>query len=148
MKLASIILLLTIGSVFAQENVEVPILLKDSTIATTLKNGRAFKFDGNKYMVVLRKPRKVNPVEAPKVVERITTVVVRESFAKLNRFKIVAGYGPDGFKSRQSNNTVDIASKNDLLGGLGYDRMLGKELSVGGQVLSNGTTTLGVGYDF
>jgi hypothetical protein len=42
-------------------------------------------------------------------------------------------------------NYVEIDSKS---GGIGYDRLLNEAVSIGAQVLSNGTMVLSLGLDF
>ena len=145
MKKILLIALLGMNVSFAQE-IEIPKLLRDSSITTTLKNGKQFTFDGNEYMVVRRKAKK-KPVEELASSDK----KAEQSLAspqKLNRVRLMGGLAPNGFNSKTHGSTVDVSSTNGPVGGVGYDRMINKTLSLGGQVLSNGTYTLGLGLDF
>ena len=147
-KVLSILFLFSIGVAYADEKIEVPELFKDSSITTTLKSGKQFTFDGNKYMVVLRKAKPSLEDKSLVSVDKKELVRLQENQQKLNRVRLMGGIGPTGFKSDADANSVDITSKRGALGGVGYDRMLNKSISAGGQVLSNGTYTLGIGLDF
>jgi hypothetical protein len=45
-------------------------------------------------------------------------------------------------------DTVEVTAEKGGVAGFGYDRLLDEDVSVGGQVLSNGTATLNLGFDF
>jgi hypothetical protein len=147
-KVLSILFLFSIGIAYADEKIEVPALFKDSSITTTLKNGKQFTFDGNKYMVVLRKAKPSLEDKSSVSIDKKELVRLQENQQKLNRVRLMGGIGPTGFKSDANASSVDITSKRGAIGGLGYDRMLNKNMSVGGQALSNGTLLLGAGLDF
>lgn len=66
----------------------------------------------------------------------------------MNRARLIGGVGPKGFDSTTKTNYVEISSKSGVVGGIGYDRLLNEAVSVGGQVLSNGTMALSLGLDF
>lgn len=147
MKLLVCFLMLMAYNASASE-IEVPKLFVDSTITTTLKNGKQFTFDGNEWMVVRRKP-KINLVQSNEtVISKKELSFLKDNQQKDNRVRILGGIGPTGFKHSSNSNSVEISTKSGAVGGLGYDRMLNKNMSLGGQALSNGTFLLGAGYDF
>jgi hypothetical protein len=146
-KILCFFVLFSTNVVMADEKPEVPELLRDSKIVTTLKNGKTYSFDGNEYMVVRRKAKK-KPAEEKVEVEKKAYDKLVKNQQKQNRVRLIAGVGPSGFNSRTKTNYVEVKTENDALGGVGYDRMLNDTISIGGQVLSNGTYAVGVGLDF
>lgn len=155
-KFICLFVLLSANTVVAEDKPVIPKILKDSKITTTLKNGKQVYFDGNEYMVVRRKaPKKVaeSVSPAPQVLvltpaEAPTKVVVEKKSRKMNRARLIGGVGPKGFDSSTKSNYVEISSRSGAIGGIGYDRMLNEAVSVGGQVLTNGTIALSLGLDF
>jgi hypothetical protein len=97
-------------------------------------------------MVVKRKAPSVSLAPVAEAVKEQT--VVTKHTEKLNRVRLIGGYGPDGFKTSRSAGHAKVTTDNSVLGGLGYDRVLGKDVSVGGLILSNGTAAGSVGLDF
>jgi hypothetical protein len=154
-KIFCIIVALNITNVFAEDKPIIPNMFKDSKITTTLKNGRQVNFDGNEWMVVRRKtPKKLTEVALtalelpPTIAEEPSRVIVKKSYQKMNRARLIGGVGPKGLDASYTANYVEIKSKSGVIGGVGYDRMLDEAVSVGGQVLSNGTMALSLGLDF
>jgi hypothetical protein len=155
MKISALILgmLFLISNLKAEDKIEVPKMFVDSKIVLTLKDGRQFNFDGNEWMVVRRKAKKslaiLAPVKEKKKEEQKKVVENKESSSsKKNRVRLMGGIGPSGFDSERRKNTVKVETTEDTLGGIGYDRLIDDKFSLGGQVLSNGTYTIGVGLDF
>lgn len=152
-KIFCLIVLLNISNVFAEDKPVVPKILKDSRITTVLKNGKQVSFDGNEWMVVRRKaPKKVVAASiVPFIVKEqipVPLVVVKKISQKMNRARLIGGVGPKGLDTSTFANYVEIKTKSGVIGGIGYDRMLDEAVSVGGQVLSNGTMAVSLGLDF
>lgn len=152
-KFICLFVLLSANIVLAEDKPAIPKALQDSKITTTLKNGKKVNFDGNEWMVVRRKaPRKITEAVALTVPfitkELVPVVVVQKSAIKMNRARLIGGVGPKGFESSTKTNYVEINSKSGVVGGVGYDRLLNEAVSIGGQVLSNGTMALSLGLDF
>jgi hypothetical protein len=143
-------------NVFADAT-EVPPYMRDAVITVTLKNGKVYKFSGNTHAVVTRassnkkKPAEIVIVEKEKVVEKASKQTCEDAGykePKLNRVKVMLGAGPDGLETERHQSSVTVKSSVGAVGGLGYDRLIDKDISVGGQIMTNGTCTLGVGLDF
>lgn len=141
-----------VTSSYAFAEIEVPKMFIDSSITITLKNGKQYTFDGNKYMIVERKAKALAPVktEVQEVEAKLekSTVFVLMPESKLNRVRLIGGYGPNGFKTSTNNNNMKVQTDNSVLGGIGYDRMLNDKFSAGALMLSNGSLGLSIGLDF
>jgi hypothetical protein len=141
---STIILMFSLSSL---AQVEFPVLLKDGKIVTTLRNGKKFSFSSNEYMVVKRKAKVIEKKKEAK--EKIVIMYKTVVEPKPNRIRVIGGVGPGGkFSESVNGNFVDVKNKTRSIGGVGYDRMLNKDVSVGGQALSNGTFGLSLGLDF
>ena len=140
MKYLFLILLCT-SSLYAEE---VPAYLKDGKIVVTLTNGKSYEFSSNEYMVV-RRGSKVDAELEPAALQQKH---FEQELHHKNRLRLLIGAGPSGLQTSQSGSTVNVKSKYELVTGLGYDRSLTNELSIGGSVYTNGTFSLGFGTDF
>lgn len=67
---------------------------------------------------------------------------------KLNRIKLVGGIGPGKTIVKEEEESIVVKKSMDPIVGVGYERLMSNEWSIGVQVISNQTYTLGVGYDF
>lgn len=145
-------LMFLITNLKAEDKIEVPKMFVDSKIVVTLKDGKQFEFDGNEWMVVRRKAKKSLAILAPsnskKQEEKKVAENKESSSSKKNRVRLMGGIGPSGFDKDRKGNTIRVETTEDALGGVGYDRLIDDKISVGGQVLSNGTYTIGLGLDF
>jgi len=83
----------------------------------------------------------------PRIV-RITTFKEVTKKAKKNRLYIHAGFGPTGLKQSSDNNTTAVKEDMDLVGGLGYTRLLNETYSAGATIFTNKTTVLSLGFDY
>ena len=146
MKYLVILITLTSSLVFGDEGIEIPKALVDSKIVTTLKSGKTYSFDGNEYMVVKRHPKK--KVELAPVAVTASSSASDKAEPKKNRVRLVGGVGPGGVNVLTGASSVKINTSFEGLAVVGYDRLLNKILSVNAQALTNGTYTLGVGFDF
>jgi hypothetical protein len=148
-KMLFLLVLISVNVVAADEKPIIPELLKDSKIVTTLKNGKQVSFDGNEWMVVRRKaPKKLEEKLVLLPSDQSAAQVRKQPAQKMNRARLIGGVGPKGFDSTTKANYVEINSKSGVIGGIGYDRLLNEAVSIGGQVLSNGTMALSLGLDF
>lgn len=69
-------------------------------------------------------------------------------FEEIKRNGLLGAIGPSGVKANINGPSIQIKQTKGPVGGFGYDRLLNKNLSVGGQLLFNGTGLLGIGIDF
>ena len=136
---------------------EVPPFLKDAVITVTLKNGKVYTFSANTHAVVTRassnkkKPAEIVVVEKTTVVEKTSKQMCEESGyreQKKNRVRVMGGRGPDGVKADTGATSTRISASQGPVGGIGYDRSLDENFSIGAQIMSNATMTLGLGLDF
>lgn len=138
----------------------VPPYMVDAVITVKLKDGREYKFSGNTHAVVLRSSS--NKLKDPVVVEKIVEKVVEVEVEKIvevekaepakeinkNRARLGLGAGPTGLRAHADGDAIEVAPQIGPVGALGYDRLLNDKISVGGQVMTNGTATIGLGLDF
>jgi len=79
----------------------------------------------------------------------VQTQVVEVPVQRLNRVRLMGGVGPSNKIDKEVNgSTMTVRTKNDAVLGFGLDHMLDERWSGNGQVLTNGTFMLGVGYDY
>ena len=145
MKKLMILMLLSIPAMAAEE---IPAYMKDGTITVTLKSGKTYTYSLNEYKVVKRGSGLPAGHEA--IVELHKKVVeLSENQQKKNRVRLMGGYGPSGkLESSVGASSATVKTETGVIGGVGYDRMLNKDISVGGQVQTNKTILLNVGKDF
>jgi hypothetical protein len=146
MKFLSILtlLLLFIDKTYAYP---VPKELVDAEITVKTRDGLVYKFSANHYKVVKRgavKSPTLVPVPLPIIVK------IKESTPKkLNRFSLMAGFGPSQMLNITNGDTYKrFAVKRDLLFGANYSRLLTDEVSAGATVITNESFLLNVGLDF
>lgn len=81
-----------------------------------------------------------------------TVTVIKECepkrIYKKNRLRGLIGVGPNGVGLSTTPNTATVFEERSLVLGLGYDRMLNEDLSLGVQVQTNETYLLSIGVDF
>jgi len=134
MKYFYIILLTLVPTIIIAE--APPAFLKDATIDVNLKDGNKAHFSANEWKVVPRID-KSNSIPV-KVIEK----------TQKNRLRVMGGVGPQGYHHNQTTSEVNVANRNKVVTGLGYERKLTKLFSVGAQAITNGTFTLDLGLDF
>jgi hypothetical protein len=143
MKLLNIAFLMAFGlySYASEANLEdaPPSYLKDGKIVVTLKNGKSYEFSTNEYKVVRRGTGKKSDKKAQPA---------QEEEPSQNRVRLMGGVGPNGFKTSVSPGLAHVETSYGVVGGLGYDRKLGKKYSINGSAYTNGTFSLGLGLDF
>jgi len=132
---------------------EVPAFMKDAVISVTLKNGKVYQFSGNTHAVVTRaSSNKKKPAEIVVVEKEVASKQMCEESGyreqKMNRVRLFGGRGPDGVKADVGTTSTRVSSSHGPVGGIGYDRSLDETWNVGGQIMSNGAATLGLGLDF
>jgi hypothetical protein len=131
---------------------EVPSYLKDAVITVKLKNGKEYTFSANTHAVVTRSSssKKTLPfiVNKEKVVVEKDKSIKAEKKSHLNRVRVLGGLGPNGVKASVDGTTVVIKQSRGPVGGIGYDRTVDANLSIGGEIMTNGTGMIGVGVDF
>jgi hypothetical protein len=121
-----------------------PPYLKDGVITVTLKSGEQYHFSANEYMVVKRGAKRLDS----EVVGTTQESHFEEELHNKNRVRLMAGAGPTGMRDARSASSIHIESSYGLVGGLGYDRQISNRFSLGAAGYTNGTLSLGVGYDF
>ena len=126
--------------------VDMPEYMKDGTITVKLKDGKEYTFSTNEYKVVPRLDKEESVVVvSPKTKEEPIKSVEQRS----NRVRILGGIGPSNNLYKEvSSSQVTIETKSKPVFGLGYERMLNKDFSVGAEMLNNNTYLFGVGVDF
>ena len=68
---------------------------------------------------------------------------------KLNRLKLLFGFGPNGTNVSQVGGVAVVGQNVGPLYGVEYDRKIDKtRFSLGGQFLSNNTSLISAGFDF
>ena len=144
MKYILIALLLAATSVMAEEP---PAFLKDASIVVTLKNGKQYLFSANQWKVVPRLDKETLVCTRDELKCTRDTLDITET-AMGNRVRFVGGFGPQGVDISKSATEITVSNKTEPVFGLGYDRKVSKRFSLGGQFISNGTYTLGLGLDF
>lgn len=146
--LVAFMVLITSTLAFADASVTPP-FLKDATITVTLKSGKTYTFSANDHAVVRREKSARQTIVVEKLVEKECKITESQTrAAKPNRLRVFGGRGPDGIKTSESNGVVTLSPSQGAVGGFGYDRSLNDDVSIGGQVMSNETITLGLGLDF
>lgn len=123
------VIMLVSVAVFSEE---VPAALKDASITVQETNGNKTGFSANYWKVVPR-------IDKPKVLPKSE---------KKNRVRIMGGVGPQGYHLKEGTTEVNVSNRNKVVFGLGYERKVYKDLSLGAQAISNGTYTLDLGLDF
>lgn len=127
---------------------DVPAYLKDGVITVTLTNGQTMTFSENEFKVVPR----VNAVETKshKTIVALHEKVkeLSENQRKLNRVRAIGGIAPSGLNTATVANRAIVTNKLEPVYGIGYDRMLSKKWSIGGQALTNETFLINLGLDF
>jgi len=159
-KLITILILCSPMLVFAAENcsttseaatidetreitTDVPNHLKGATIFIILADGTHSSVPAEKFKVVPRKQQFV----VTKTSQKDVTMCSAEQ--NKNRVSLLAGTGPkEGLERSQTGTTVTVESRTGNVGGLQYQRLLYKRLSVGAQIQSNKSGLVSVGVDF
>ena len=102
-------------------------------IVRTLKNGKKQTFNGNKYIIVLKKPVKRRP-------KTITRIITKRIFLKK----------PERLNSVIVHMGVDLWGNEAYggLGGLSYSRRVMSDVRIIGTGLTNGVFMGGIGFDF
>jgi len=136
---------------------EVPAYLKDAVITVTLTNGKVYTFSANTHAVVVRaSSNKKKPTETAVVEKKVETEKPSKQTCeeagfrkqKMNRVRVMGGRGPDGVQADVGTTTTVVTQSQGPVGGISYDRSIDDTISVGGQIMTNGTGTVGVGVDF
>lgn len=143
-KLITLAFLFTINSFAA----EVPDYLKDGTITVTLKDGKAYTFSANEYMVVKResKPFKIPVISLADPKPEIKPAKVEKRLKHIVSGEILRSNG--GLNTKTSANQVEVENRKQLGVGLQYQYNLVDDVFVGGRVDSNGGTGLSLGLGF
>lgn len=122
---------------------DVPKWLEGATIIVRLADGKESSVPAEKFKVV---PRKQQFIVTRMLHE---TELMCSSPRNKNRVSVMGGLGPSGnLKATTSGTTVSIETGPAAVGGLSYQRLLTDELSVGGQVQTNHTILMQLGWDF
>lgn len=123
-----------------QINTDVPKYLEGAVIIVRQKDGKESVVPAEKFKVVPRKQQfLITRTEKTKTL----------SCVKRNRASLVVGRGSKpGLDSSTNGSVVEVESRVGAVGGLQFQRLLNKTLSVGGQVQTNKTTSVLLGIDF
>lgn len=77
-----------------------------------------------------------------------TSVFGQENAEQKNRARFVLGSAPNGFTAKQNSSSVRVAPNREEVMGLGYERKVNHDLSIGFEILSNGTFLGTASVDF
>lgn len=160
-------------SISEEHSTSRPPQVSNAQTITVVKDGKKTDYNGEEWVVVRRRPKKPKPSPAPQPTPSQTPVACPSSAPsslpkdqktiarmhdkieelsmhqqKKNRIRALGGYGITGYSREILARSVRVQTDSNFIGGVGYDRMLNRKISVGGQVFTNGTLTLGVGLDF
>lgn len=121
---------------------DVPNHLKGATIIVRTADGRESSVPAEKFKVVPRKQQFI-----------VTKTKQRDSMMcsniHKNRASFLVGDGPTGKLDRtNSPSQVTVESNSGPVGGIQYQRSLGKRFNIGGQYQNNGTKLFSIGLDF
>lgn len=156
MKTIALILALVFSPIVSAE---MPEYLKGGTVTVTLKDGTQYTFSSDEYMVARRDQANDRVVAAYAQGARTGAVagaaavkeVMEAEAAKANkkwRASVMGGVGSDGLDTKMTSNSVEVTERQQFVYGFGLSYKVHGDVSVGGQLLSNKTYTLGVGLDF
>lgn len=119
-----------------------PAWLRGATITVTQADGKTSTVPAEKYKVVPRKQQFIT-----KEVTKSETLMCED--ARKNRVSVIAGKGvKEGIKVTSSPGMVSAESQVGFVGGLQYQRKLGKTFSLGVQGQTNKTVSGMLGIDF
>ncbi len=123
---------------------DVPKFLEGATIIVRLKDGTETSVPAEKFKVVARKQQFVTTATTKSVVH-----MCNDNSSSKNRVSVHAGKGPKGGLNRSNDGkSVTVESQYGEVGGLQYQYKFDNDLSLSGQVQTNQTGLIGVGYDF
>jgi hypothetical protein len=129
---------------FYDINTNVPNHLKGATITIRQADGKESTVPAEKFKVVPRVQQYII-----KTAEQRTKTSCTVSVNDKNRVSLVGGYGSRNKLDTSTNGTtVSVENSRGLVGGLQYQRLLTRRLSVGAQGQTNKTGSLLIGLDF
>ena len=144
------VLLLAVTLLFSAGAMAQPKYLEGATVTVTLKNGKKYVYKSSEMAVVKRANLHVNNgevKEAKKIVKSVKEGKLIKN--RKNRAYFIAGYGPTGKqKSSTNGSTYEVKQEHSGVIGVGYQRKVTDRVSVGGQIQTNGTTSVSIGTDF
>lgn len=136
------------------------------TIIVELDDGTVKEYPADKYVVVKREKKKKPPIVAhhhhqPPVVVVVqpqplptpapvatASPILQQPEPKKNRVRVMGGLGPNGVAVAGGPQTYTVSPSEQLVGGIGYSRVLTGPWSLDAQAITNKTFTLGLGLDF
>ena len=125
-----------------------PGYMKGGKIAVTLKDGKAYSYSSDEYMVVPRrkkaKPKKEDEVQ---VLAKAPAAYV-EPKARPNSLRFYGGAGPSGLSATTGTTSVKVSQDWGPVFGLGYGRKISERFSLEAEGFSNLTGVLGLGWAF
>lgn len=126
-------------------NTNVPAHLKGATITVKLANGKESTVPAEKFKVVPRLQQFI----VTKSSEQQTRTCKVPAEKEKNRISLLAGHGAqEGLDRTNEPTKTTIESRVGVVGGVQYQRLLTDKLSVGGQIQSNKTGLVNIGWDF
>jgi len=122
---------------------DVPKHLKGATIIVRTADGKESVVPAEKFKVVPRKQQFI----VNKTSQLQVTMCKAE--VRKNRIGVAVGRGTkSGFDRSSTPNSQTVSTKVGDLGAAQYQRLVTERLSINGQVLSNDSGLIGVGWDF
>jgi translation initiation factor IF-1 len=120
---------------------DVPSHLKGATIIVRLADGKETAVPAEKFKVVPRKQQYL--VTKTKQLDKMVCGPEK------NRISLLAGKGQkSGLDRKEEGDKVTIETRNGVVGGAQYQRLVTDKISLGAQVQTNKTVLVNIGLDF
>lgn len=130
---------------------DVPVFLKGATIIVKLANGKEVTMSADKFKIVPRKQQFITT----KVRETNVRLCVleqeqqKEKELNKNRISALIGSAPgSSLNVTKDANSTTIEHGNVTVTGVQYQRLVTDRVSVGGQIQSNESVLVNIGFDF
>jgi hypothetical protein len=118
---------------------KIPEYLKGGKVTVKVKDGSTYTFDSEKMAVVPRGAKK----------KLVPTIIVQKQKVKKNRIFITGGKGPDNeLEVGQTKGGYNVKADDGLVGGIGYQRVIYDDGTIGMLLQTNGTISIIFGKDF
>jgi hypothetical protein len=129
---------------------DVPSFLKGATIIVRLANGKESIVSADKFKVVPRKQQFIT-TKTKQIDTKLCTIELEQQQKELNKNRISAliGSAPgSSLNVTKDANSTTIEHGNVTVTGVQYQRLVTDKVSVGGQIQSNESVLVNIGFDF
>ncbi len=123
-------------------DIVVPEYMKGAIIIVKTKDGKEYKFSGDKYAVVIRsgmskQKSSQQQSKGPMLVEQ-----------KKHSVRGYVGYGPNGLKTKRHSSSVTVEPEYNAVFGFGYTYRINETWGIGASYLTNQTELLNLDFNF